>query len=102
MFRQVENKGRYKTAQPFYWHIKDQDDVDYLFTDSALKEAEKRAEKNPEDIPFPIDEPASFTAGFAIGLIVGFAVTAGSYFLIKYFNLEINLRNRIYPIFKFN
>ena len=84
MFRQVENKGRYKTAQGYYWHIRDKE-IDYLFTDSALKEAEKRADKNPEDIPFPIDEPASFTAGFAIGLIVGFAVTAGSYFLIKYF-----------------
>tara|TARA_B100002019_G_C21104743_1_gene515345 strand:+ start:488 stop:760 length:273 start_codon:yes stop_codon:yes gene_type:complete len=87
MFRQVENKGRYKTAQPFYWHIKDQNDVDYLFTDSALKEAEKRAEKNPEDIPMPLPVVShdNYLIGFATGLVVGFAVTAATYFVLKYF-----------------
>ena len=84
MFRQVENKERYKTAQPFYWHIKDQDDVDYLFTDSAMKEAEKRAEKNPEDIPMPLPvvshnnyfavTAATYLIGFCTGLVVGFVL----------------------------
>ncbi len=85
MFRKVENKGRYKTAQPFYWHIRD-GQVDYLFTYSALQEAEKRAAKNPEDIPEEIAVPYNgYLTGLATGLVVGFAVTAASYFAVKYF-----------------
>ena len=83
MFRKVENKGRYKTAQGYYWHIRDKE-IDYLFTDSALKEAEKRADKNPEDIP-EIEEPASFTAGFTWGIIVGILLPVAAYFTVNLF-----------------
>lgn len=86
MFRKVENKGRYKTAQGYYWHIRDKE-IDYLFTDSALKEAWKRARKNPEDIPMPppVVSHNNYLIGFATGLVVGFAVTAATYFVLKYF-----------------
>jgi hypothetical protein len=89
MFRKVENKGRYKTAQGYYWHIRDKE-IDYLFTDSALQEAEKRAGKNPEDIPNnygPVRQDSYFI-GLATGLVAGliikhsfFACTAASYFI---------------------
>ena len=83
MFRKVENKGRYKTAQGYYWHIRDKE-IDYLFTDSALQEAEKRAEKNPEDIP-EIEEPASFVVGLTCGTIVGVLLTVAMYFMVNTF-----------------
>ena len=82
MFRQVKNKDRYKTAQNFYWHIRDKD-VDYLFTHSALTEAEKRALKNPEDIPEPRDPKNKhpYFNGLLTGIICGFVCTAGGYFI---------------------
>ena len=86
MFRKVENKGRYKTAQPFYWYTRDQDGIDYLFTETALLEAEKRASKNPEDIPNnygPVRQDSYFI-GLATGLVVGFACTAASYFIVQW------------------
>ena len=87
MFRKVENKGRYKTSNPFYWHTKDQDDIDYLFTESALLEAEKRASKNPEDIPnIPeIEEPASFAVGLTCGILVGILLPVAMYFTVNIF-----------------
>jgi hypothetical protein len=83
MFRQVENKGRYKTAQGYYWHIRDRE-VDYLFTDSALQEAEKRAGKNPEDIP-EIEEPKSFVVGFTCGILTGILFPIATYFAVNLF-----------------
>lgn len=87
MFRKVENKGRYKTAQPFYWHTKDQDNIDYLFTETALLEAEKRAEKNPEDIPPDLAEPKKKDE-FLYGMILGFffgGLFVGAFWLMKIF-----------------
>lgn len=86
MFREVKNKGRYKTAQGYYWHIRDKE-VDYLFTDSALQEAEKRADKNPEDIPnIPeIEEPASFAVGLTCGILVGILLPVAMYFTVNIF-----------------
>lgn len=84
MFKKVENKGRYKTAQGYYWHIHD-DGIDYLFTNSALQEAEKRAKKNPEDIPHPVEENSSATIGFACGLILGVLLTVATYFVVNIF-----------------
>ena len=85
MFRQVENKDRYKTAQNFYWHIRDKD-VDYLFTQAALTEAEKRALKNPEDIPAPRDPEGQhpYFNGFTTGIICGFVCPARSYFIAQW------------------
>ena len=83
MIRKVENKGRYKTAQPYYWHLHN-DGLDYLFTESQLKEAEKRADRNPEDIP-EIEEPASFTTGFTCGIIVGILLPVATYFTVNLF-----------------
>jgi len=84
MFRKVENKGRYKTSNPFYWYTRDQDGIDYLFTESALLEAEKRAEKNPEDIP-KIEEPASFAVGFTCGILVGILLPVAVYLTVNTF-----------------
>ncbi|MHA2404015.1 MAG: hypothetical protein ACXADH_13550 [Candidatus Kariarchaeaceae archaeon] len=81
MFRKVENKGRYKTAQGYYWHIRDRD-IDYLFTDSALHEAEKRARKNQEDVPDDIElepDPDRFYYGMILGLLTGAACVIGAY-----------------------
>lgn len=84
MFKKVENKGRYKTAQGYYWHIHD-DGIDYLFTNSALQEAEKRAKKNPEDIPHPVKENSYATASFACGLTLGVLLTVATYFVVNIF-----------------
>ena len=87
MFRKVENKGRYKTSNPFYWHTKDQDDIDYLFTESALLEAEKRATKNPEDIPPDLVEPSKrddFLSGVILGFVFG-GLFVGAFWLMKIF-----------------
>ena len=87
MFRKVENKGRYKTSNPFYWHTKDQDDIDYLFTESALLEAEKRATKNPEDIPPDLVEPSKrddFLSGMILGFVFG-GLLVGAFWLMKIF-----------------
>jgi hypothetical protein len=86
MFLQVENKGRYKTAQPFYWYARDKD-IDYLFTESALDEAAKRADKNPEDIPrFPnvVDKDNSnYFVGFVTGMLVGAFLVVATYFTLQ-------------------
>lgn len=70
MFTKVQNEGRYKTAQAFYWHVKS-DDTDYLFTDSQLKEAKNRAEKNPEDIPAYGPDPGFDSISFMLGGLIG-------------------------------
>ena len=85
MFRQVENKDRYRTAQYFYWYIRDKD-IDYLFTQAALEEAERRALNNLEDIPESREpEPekgrSCFFNGLLTGLIGGFVFTAVGYFI---------------------
>lgn len=80
MFEKVENKGRYKTSNPFYWYTRDQDGIDYLFTESALLEGEKRAKKNPEDIPPNLVEPkekGDFLVGTALGFVVGCMFVSG-------------------------
>ena len=81
MFRKVENKGRYKTAQGYYWHIKS-GDKDYLFTESALEEAENRAKKNPEDIPAQ-EESLDNSTLFSMGVLTGVILSVAGYFVIK-------------------
>ncbi len=70
MLKKIKNKNRYKTAQPYYWYLRDRG-VDYLFTQSALTEAEKRALKNPEDVPGYQKPNDKFMNGFASGFVVG-------------------------------
>jgi len=83
MFRKVENKGRYKTAQPYYWHVHD-DGTDYLFTESQLKEAEVRAGKNPEDIPSAEPEHHdAWTTGLVTGLISGGLLSFSTYWFLQ-------------------
>lgn len=81
MFRKVENKGRYKTAQGYYWHIRD-GDMDYLFTESALKEAQNRAVKNPEDIP-EVEESLEGSTFFSMGVLTGVLLSVAGYFVTK-------------------
>lgn len=50
VFEQIENKSRYRSANPFYYRIVDENGVAYLFTKKDLDSAIKRASKNPEDI----------------------------------------------------
>lgn len=59
---QVANKGKYKTANPFYFAARlrafngDPDSAEtYLFTESELGKALDRAWKNPEDLPWNDD-----------------------------------------------
>lgn len=57
LFR-VENKGKYKTANRFYFaaRLRDEGDPDsaanFLFTESDLDKAQDRAWKNAEDLPW--------------------------------------------------
>lgn len=65
MLKKTKNK-----TVTYYWHLRDRD-VDYLFTQSALTEAEKRALKNPEDLPLYEKPNDKFMNGFASGFVVG-------------------------------
>ena len=87
MFKQVKNKSRYKSAQPHYWYIRDRG-VNYLFTHSALVEAEKRALKNPEDIPANSDETKDrFMNGFVSGFVVGAVIAITTFVLLCKFHV---------------
>lgn len=53
----VENKGRYRTANPYYYAVRLRPEGEpdlsstYLFTENELKSAGDRAVRNPEDVP---------------------------------------------------
>jgi hypothetical protein len=83
-FYKVENKDRYKTANPHYWLAKTKTDT-YLFSDADLLRAEERAESNPEDIPAEkMTTPSSLrslTIGFVTGLVAGISLSAIQFFL---------------------
>lgn len=49
VFEKIENKSRYRTANPYYYKVVDGDDS-YLFTLKDIESARKRAKKNPEDV----------------------------------------------------
>ena len=74
MLRQVENKNRYRTAQPYYYHLHEEGDkVDYLFTINQLDNAEERARANPEDFVSDYEKPVAseFWAGLMGGRVIG-------------------------------
>lgn len=48
VFEKVVNNDRYRTANPYYYLVKD-DEINYLFTEKDLESAKKRALKNVED-----------------------------------------------------
>lgn len=50
-FYEVENKSPHHKAESVYFYCQDDKHKDYLFTSSALKEANDRALRHPEDIP---------------------------------------------------
>lgn len=50
-FLKVPNKNKHINAEEFYYYIKSTSGDDYLFTSSALSEANNRAMRNKEDIP---------------------------------------------------
>jgi hypothetical protein len=77
MLRQVENKNRYRTAQPYYYHLHEEggqgEVVDYLFTLNQLDNAEERARANPEDFVSDYEKPVAseFWAGLMGGIVIG-------------------------------
>lgn len=83
MFKKVENKKRKNAASKYYYHIRDLEGVDYLFSESQLKAAQVRANANPEDVshyeieeaegPFWKGVVAGFFAG-AISCVLGYAI----------------------------
>jgi hypothetical protein len=50
-FYEVENKSPHHKAESRYFYCRDDQDKDYLFTSSALREANDRAFRHSEDIP---------------------------------------------------
>ncbi len=54
----VENQGRHRAANPYYFAMRGRHGGDpknttcYLFTDNELSSAHMRALKNPEDVPW--------------------------------------------------
>jgi len=54
----VENKGRHRAANPYYFAMRGRHEGNvhnttcYLFTDNELRNASVRALKNPEDVPW--------------------------------------------------
>jgi|19_taG_2_1085344.scaffolds.fasta_scaffold11147_3 hypothetical protein len=92
MLRKVENKNRYRTAQPYYYHLHEFDDhgspVDYLFTINQLDNAEERARANPEDIVEDGILENRFVAGLCLGLVLGSAIGNLVYFLCVKFDVK--------------
>ncbi len=54
----VENQGRHRAANPYYFAMRGRHEGNsynttcYLFTDNELRTASMRALKNPEDVPW--------------------------------------------------
>jgi hypothetical protein len=92
MLRKVENKNRYRTAQPYYYHLHDSDGqgntINYLFTISQLDNAEERAEANPEDVVEDGILENRFITGLCLGLPLGSAIGCLVYFLCVEFNVK--------------
>lgn len=87
MFTKVENKNPYVTSREYYWHVQD-NNIDYLFTESQLKTAMDRALNNPEDLPKlapPEDCEDTFSSGFYIGFLSGGLATVLAYFILRQF-----------------
>jgi hypothetical protein len=49
--KKVANSARRFGQTNAYWHHRDSDSVDYLFTDDQRAEARERAGENAEDLP---------------------------------------------------
>lgn len=72
MLRKVLNKNAYKTANKHYYHLRDQEGVDYLFSQAQIDSAAKRADANPEDTQYEFEEQESpFIFGVLTGILVG-------------------------------
>ena len=70
------NKDKYRSANPFYYHIKIENNTDYLFTEEDVKDAANRALSNKEDLPnekfIAVKEnDNSFFYGVASGFVIG-------------------------------
>ena len=81
----IKNKDKYRSANPFYYHIKtEENDTDYLFTETDIKDARVRALNNEEDLT---DD--KFVAvklndnSFFYGLFLGFLIGPIIYWLGK-------------------
>jgi len=76
MLTKVENKDGYKTSNPFYYHIKDEDGKHYLFSEFQLAVASERADKNKEDLPQSKRSNVClycFISGVLIGTVLAFS-----------------------------
>jgi hypothetical protein len=72
MFRKVENRRRKNAAAKFYYHIRDQDGVDYLFSEAQMAAAQSRALANPEDTDYEFEEAEGrFWMGALCGVFFG-------------------------------
>lgn len=77
----VENKDRYKTANPYYWLVKTPY-RSYLFTDSDIEKAADRANNNLEDLPKDkFYKPKGFITPFIFGFFFSTLLT-GFFWLI--------------------
>jgi hypothetical protein len=82
LLKKVENKNKYKSADPFYYHLRD-GDVDYLFSDYQLEAAKNRALSNPEDVADYEEPPNDFWVGFGSGVVACSFLVAFIYILIR-------------------
>lgn len=72
MLRKVPNRNAYKTANKYYYHLRDKEGVYYLFSQAQVDSAAKRAEANPEDTQYEFEEQeSSFAFGVLTGIVIG-------------------------------
>lgn len=72
MFRKVENTRRKNAAATHYYHIRDQEGVNYLFSEAQMKAAQNRATANPEDTNYEFEEQERpFWQGMLCGFFIG-------------------------------
>lgn len=88
MLRKVPNKNAYKTANKFYYHLRDLDGVDYLFSQAQIDSAAQRAAANPEDTQHEFEEQESpFISGVLTGILIGALSCVIGYALCLWFDL---------------
>lgn len=75
MFTKVENKNKKNAALEYYYHARDENGIDYLFSETQLELAIKRAHQNPEDSRFrEVESPCTSWGWTVLSFVVGAAV----------------------------
>jgi hypothetical protein len=80
----VKNTEPHLNANDYYWYHKDENGVEYLFSDYQLQQAAFRATQNTEDLVDVSSTKGSFIGGFLIGLCLSSLVFVLTYAVVNF------------------